>query len=74
VNNKLVKLPEVKVADIPNQDFEEALNIVRPIYESYGASDTAAKGVDMLIDLKARLKTLFSKRTKVAKSKCESAS
>jgi hypothetical protein len=42
--------------------MEAALRIVRPIYDQYGASDQAAKGTEMVTDLKAKMIANFGKK------------
>ena len=64
IKNKTLKLQEVDVANVKDDDFRAALGIVRPIYEKHGAADKAAKGVEMLADLKAELKTRFGRKKK----------
>ncbi len=54
----------IKVGDMQESVFEAALALVRPIYETRGASDNAAKGPDMLVDLKAALTSRFAKKKK----------
>jgi hypothetical protein len=53
---KDVTMATVDVSEIPDEVFQKALLIVRPIYDQFGASDTAAKGKDMLHALKIALK------------------
>ena len=44
--------------------LDEALKIVKGIYTKHGTDDKAAKGTEMVKDLKAELKTRFSKKPK----------
>lgn len=67
VKNKAVKLHEVNVQNVDDDCFRKAWEIVRPIYEKHGSTDKAAKGVEMLADLKIALKAKFSTGQKTKK-------
>jgi hypothetical protein len=66
IKNKALKLQEIDVSNVKDDDFKAAWGIVRPIYEKHGATDKAAKGVEMLADLKTELKTRFGRKKKSA--------
>jgi len=48
---------DLDVSAIPNESFEQALSLVKSIYEKHGATDTAAKGPKMVVDLLTKLKS-----------------
>jgi hypothetical protein len=49
---KLMRLQDVDVGSLSNDLFKSALEIVRPIYEKYGGDDKAAKGTEMVRELR----------------------
>lgn len=51
-----------RLRELKDESFISALTIVRPIYEKYGASDNAAKGPEMVADLKSTLVERFAKQ------------
>lgn len=57
-------LSSLKVGEIDDSLFADALGLVRPIYQRLGASDKAAKGSDMVTQLKTILKTKLTKSKK----------
>lgn len=67
IKGKGVKLHEIDVTSVADDSFRDALAIVRPIYEKHGASDKAAKGVDLLADLRVELAARFSRKAKKPK-------
>lgn len=44
--------------------LKEALDFVRPIYDKHGADDKAAKGTEMVSEIKAELRKRFGRKTK----------
>jgi hypothetical protein len=65
---KTIQLQDVNVTAIQDDVFESALQIVRPIYDSHGADDKAAKGPLMLADLKTALETRFPTKVKLKRT------
>lgn len=57
-------LAGLKVGEVDDTVLATALTLVRPVYEEFGASDTAAKGPEMLAELKTVLKSQFTKQKK----------
>jgi hypothetical protein len=57
----------LKIAEIDDSAFAAALALVRPIYEKLGASDNAAKGSEMIAELKSTLKSKYAKKQKQGK-------
>lgn len=56
-----------KIQNLKRESFESALAFVRPLYESHGSSDNAAKGPDLVVALKAKLISEFSKKKKLSR-------
>jgi hypothetical protein len=61
---KQIRLRDVDVESVTDSIFASALAIVRPIYEKHGASDKAAKGTEILADLKLKLAEMTPKSAK----------
>ena len=57
-----------KIRDLKNESFEAALAFVRPLYLEHGSSDNAAKGTDMVTELKAMLVSKFPRKKKTHKN------
>lgn len=64
-----VPLSSIDVEQIPDDTLKEALSMVSHIYEKFGATDKAAKGTDMVTELKAALKAKFPSAEKSKKPK-----
>jgi hypothetical protein len=62
-----IKLQDVDVSKVNDDVFQEAHSIVSPIYAEHGADDKAAKGVEMLADLKAGLNARFGRKKRALK-------
>jgi AIPR protein len=60
------KLAELNMEKIDDAVFQKALYIVRPVYEAFGATDKAAKGTEMAVELRVivRQKYTFKRRKK----------
>ena len=63
--HKKLKLEEVDVSKLADEDFKTAHGIVSPIYAKHGSDDNAAKGVEMLAELKSELKNRFGRKKKI---------
>jgi hypothetical protein len=57
-------LAGMKIAEFDDKDFANSLALVRPIYQKFGTSDVAAKGPDIVTDLKKVLSSQFGKQKK----------
>lgn len=53
------KLAEWNLGTVDDATFQKALDIVRPIYRRYGRNDKAAKGAEMVQELRTQLHTMF---------------
>ena len=60
-------LSSMKVGEISKPTFETALALVKPIYKKRGSSDNAAKGSEMVSDLKQSLRVRFAKKKPATK-------
>jgi hypothetical protein len=63
---KKLKLQEVDMSKVTDDNFKTAHSIVAPIYAKHGSNDKAAKGAEMIAELKAELKNRFGRKKKPA--------
>jgi len=61
------KIGKLKIDSIGDEIFQKSLDIVRPIYKKYGENDKAAKGTEMIDDLKEELKARYDVKRKAGK-------
>ena len=54
LGKKRTRLSELDVSALPESLFQQALDVVRPVYIECGGNDKAAKGTEMVAKLKAR--------------------
>ncbi len=62
---RIPRLKSLVVDSITDAHFGSALSVVRKIYENRGASDRAAKGPDMVADLRTEMRRIYGQGRKI---------